>query len=244
MARRATLINERRRKDPALVLLDAGNALFGGDSMAGGGDAIVAAYNLLGYDAVNLSYRDFRLGKAQTLRTLRDARFAVVSCNLVDDSTGQLVARPYIVKQAGIERVAIVGVTVPPAAQDMLPHLGQQLAGIRVEDPLQALAAWLPKAKRESARVILLFYGPAASLDTVRRRFGGDLAAILVGGIPPDALPGASRPAVVTTMEHGKRLALVRLLADGGTDVRQIDVAPSLEPDPRMEELLRRHVSP
>jgi 2',3'-cyclic-nucleotide 2'-phosphodiesterase (5'-nucleotidase family) len=241
MARRATLINERRRHDPALILLDAGNALFGGDSMASGGEALVSAYNLLAYDAVNLSYRDFRLGKARTLRVLRDARFAVVSCNVLDATTGQLIARPYIVKQVGSERIAIVGVTAAPATRDMLPHLAEQLAGVRVREPLRALAEWLPTARRESDRVVLLFYGSATALDSVRGKFGGELAAILAGGIPGEAVSATSRPAVVTTTEQGKRLASVRLLADGAAEVRQLDVAPSLEPDPRMEELLKRY---
>ena len=241
MARRATLVGERRRRDPSLLLVDAGNAFLGADSVASGGDVIVAAYNALNYDAVNLSYRDFRLGKAQTLKMIRDARFGVVSCNLLDDVTGQLVVRPYVVRQAGAERVAIVGVTERPEARDVLPHLQQQLAGIRVQPPIEALSAWLPKARRESARVVLLFYGSAVGLDAVRQKFGGDLAAILVGGMPSEVLPRDSRPPLVGAAEHGRRLAELRLSADGRADVRQVEVDPFLRSDPGMESILNAY---
>lgn len=241
MARRATLIGELRRRDPSLLLVDAGNAFLGADSVASGGGVVVAAYNALNYDAVNLSYRDFRLGKAQTLKMLRDARFGVVSCNLLDDSTGQLIARPYVVRQAGGERVALIGVTERPEARDVLPHLEQQLAGIRVQPPVEALSTWLPKARRESARVVLLFYGSVVGLDAVRQKFGGDLAAILVGGMPSEVLPRSGRPPIVGAAEHGRRLAEVRLSADGVAEVRQIDVVPSLLSDPQMEGILKAY---
>jgi 2',3'-cyclic-nucleotide 2'-phosphodiesterase (5'-nucleotidase family) len=241
MARRATLIGERRRIDPSLLLVDAGNAFLGANSMASSGGVIVAAYDALGYDAVNLSYRDFRLGKAQTLKTIRDARFGVVSCNLLDDSTGQLIARPYVVRQAGGERVAIIGATERPEASDVLPHLRRELAGIRVQPPLEALSAWVPKARREAGLVVLLYYGSVIGLDAVRQKFGGDLAAVLVGGIPPETLPRDSHPPIVGTAEHGRRLAELRLFGDGRSDVRQVEVDPSLRNDRGMESILKAY---
>jgi 2',3'-cyclic-nucleotide 2'-phosphodiesterase (5'-nucleotidase family) len=241
MARRATLVGERRTSDPSLLLVDAGNAFLGADSVASGGGVIVAAYDALGYDAVNLSYRDFRLGKAQTLKMIRDARFGVVSCNLLDDATGRLVAKPYVVRHAGGERVAIVGVTERPKAGDVLPHLREQLAGVRVQPTLEALSAWLPKARREAGRAVLLFYGSAVGLDAVRQKFGGELAAILVGGMPSEVLPRDGRPPIVGAAEHGTRLAEVRLSADGRADVRQVDVDPTLRNDPRMESILKAY---
>jgi 2',3'-cyclic-nucleotide 2'-phosphodiesterase (5'-nucleotidase family) len=241
MARRATLVGERRKNDPSLLLVDAGNAFLGADAMASGGGVIVAAYNALGYDAVNLSYRDFRLGKAQTLKMIRDASFGVVSCNLFDDSTGRLIAKPYVVGQAGAERVAIIGVTERPEARDLLPHLRQQLAGIRVQPPLEALSAWLPKARREAGRAVLLFYGSAVGLDAVRRKFGGDLAAVLVGGLPSEVLPRDGRPPILGAAEHGRRLGELRLSADGRADARQVEVDPSVRSDPRMESILKTY---
>jgi hypothetical protein len=76
--------------------MDAGNALFGAESLESQGRVILAAYNALGYDAVNLSYRDFRRGKAATLALVQDAQFAVLSANLLDTDMGQPFVQPYI----------------------------------------------------------------------------------------------------------------------------------------------------
>ena len=58
LARRATLIAQLRQAYPSLLLVDAGNALFGAESLESQGRVIMAAYQALGYDAINLSYRD------------------------------------------------------------------------------------------------------------------------------------------------------------------------------------------
>ena len=71
---------------------------------------IIAAYNALGYDAVNLSHHDFWFGKATTLALLKDAKFAVISANLLDDKRDEPLVRPFTVKEIGGQRIAIVGV--------------------------------------------------------------------------------------------------------------------------------------
>src|SRR5690348_5919892 len=57
LARRATLLAELRRREQPLLLVDAGNAFFGDQSLSSGGKVIAAAYDALHYDAVNISYR-------------------------------------------------------------------------------------------------------------------------------------------------------------------------------------------
>ena len=142
MARRATLVKGLREKDPSLLLVDAGNALFGAESLESQGRVIVAAYNTLRYDAVNLSHRDFQFGKAFTLALLKEANFSVLSTNLLDDKTGKLLAKPYVIKQVGRQKIALIGVTQSPAGLDTLPHLKEQFSGIRIQSPVEALAHW------------------------------------------------------------------------------------------------------
>src|SRR5271157_165306 len=57
LLRRATALAHLRKKQPGLFLSDAGNALFGPESPDSHGKVMVAAYNALGYDAVNLCHR-------------------------------------------------------------------------------------------------------------------------------------------------------------------------------------------
>ena len=243
LARRATLVKRLRGEGPTL-LLDAGNALAGSDSLASDGKVIVEAYNALGYDVLNLSYREFRFGKERTLAALKDARFAVVSANLLDEASGVLLARPYVVKEVGGRKIAVIGVTDLSAAAASLPHLKRQLAGVRIRSAAEALDEWLPKARAGADRVVLLFYGSATGLNAVREKCGGEVAAILVGGLRPHSLPPDAKPPLIGTSEHGKRMAQASLAADGNAGVRQSDIEPKIEPDPQMERLLAKYQRP
>ena len=142
---------------------------------------------------------------------------------------GEPLAQPYTVKQVGGQRTAVIGVTEVPAGLDILPHLKEQLAGIRIQPPVEALTRWLPKAKEESDRVVLIYYGSAAGLRPIRERFAADLALILVGGTRPDSLPGDAKPPLVGTSNHGRHLALVSIDTMGAklkAEVTQLAVEP------------------
>ena len=118
----------------------------------------------------------------------------------------------------------------------------EQLAGIRIQPPVEALARWLPKAKAESDRVILLYYGSASGLEPIRERFGGDLAAILVGGIRPEGLPSDAKPPLVGTSSHGRELAQILITGAGPqtkVEVKQLAIEPTITPSPEMEKVLR-----
>src|SRR5207248_4418318 len=129
-----------RGDNDGVLLIDAGNAFFGADSIASNGKVIVAAYQAMAYDAVNLSWRDFRSGKEQTLNLLKDSKLAVVSANLQSESDERLLMPPFVVKVQGKTKIAIIGVTDSPAGIDFLPHLKEQLAGVRIRPPVEALA--------------------------------------------------------------------------------------------------------
>src|ERR1700722_100805 len=73
LARRATAIRQLRAAGP-LLLLDGGNSAFGDETVASQGGAVIAAYDAIGYDAVNVCYRDFSYGKAQSVKLFSGSR--------------------------------------------------------------------------------------------------------------------------------------------------------------------------
>lgn len=238
MARRATLVAAVRAREPNLLLLDAGNCLFGADSFDNRGQVIVAAYGAMKYDAVNLSYRDFRLGMPRTMELLRGAAFDAVSANLLDQRTDKPLVMPYVVKcHVDGRRIAILGLTDPPAGWEQIPELKRQLAGVRIVSSQQALAKWLPKAAAESDRVILLYYGSAAGLAPVRADAGNRVAAIAVGGaMDVEDLPGAVP--LAAPEKHGKSIAELTWPDTGPAVLQEISVSPKVPPDSRMQRLL------
>src|SRR4051794_36809881 len=234
LARRATALRQTRGGGGDVLVVDAGNALFGEESIDSGGAVIVEAYNALGYDAVNLTPRDFRLGKAATVEALGRAKFAVVSANLVDEGADALPVKPFVVKKTADARVAIVGVSEPPAGLDYLPHLKAQLAGVKIRPVDEALGEWIPKAKAEADEVVLLYYGSAKGLKAVREKFGGELTAICVGGVRPEEVPAGQGTMLLATSEHGKHLARASLQKGGGGMVEQVALDDSVPPDEAM----------
>ena len=247
LTRRATSLAQLRKEQPELLLVDAGNALIGAESLPSKGQVIVAAYNALGYDAVNLCHRDFWLGKAGTLALLKGAKFAAISANLLDEEKGEPLGRPYIVKETSGRRIAIIGVAQAPAGLDFLPHLKEHLAGIHIQPPIEALAKWLPKAKAESDLIILLYYGSWSGLQAIQDQFGGDFTAILVGGIRPEQLPEDAKPPLIGASNHGRHLAQVLITQGSGirnqrpVKVTQLAIEPTLKPNVEMEEVLAKY---
>ena len=238
---RASALRELRAAEPGLLLVDAGNAFFGSDSAASGGEIIRAAYEQLGYDVVNLSFRDFRLGKQKTLDLIRGRESVFVSANLLDAESGKLLAKPFIVKGSAGSAVALLGVTEAPAGWNYLPHLKAQLGGVRIRPPAEAVAEWLPRAKSEAARVILIYYGGAGGLEPLLRAHGKDFSCVLVGGARPESLPSAASPPLFGTGEHGTQLARVSISGagkDAKAELMQVALDPVRKDAPEMEAVL------
>lgn len=243
LSRRGTVVQGLRAAGP-LLLLDGGNAVFGDQSTATRGQAVVAAYDAMGYDVINVSYRDFRYGKDEAVKLFGTAKASVVSANLLDATTGKTLFQPYVVKAVGGRRFAVIGLTDAPGDLDLLPHLKRQLAGLRV-DPLDtALAKWLPAARAESDSVILLFYGsPAAltGLDADRLR---QCLLILLGDARPDDLPaGFAAAGRYAGEQHGRSITVITL---GGptTESRQIPLDQTIPADEGVDAILAKYRLP
>jgi 2',3'-cyclic-nucleotide 2'-phosphodiesterase (5'-nucleotidase family) len=240
LARRATLL----RRVHADLLLDCGNVFFGEDSLRSGGQIMAAAYGQMRYDAVNISFRDFRLGKAATLRLLHDSAFVPLSANLVDEQTGRPLFKPFFIKTAAGRTVAVIGVTESPPGIDFLPHLREQLAGVRIAPPIEALERWVPRARVEGQEVFLLYYGSSAELRQICHKFPGAFAAILVGGLRPEELPEVSDVPLAAAQQHGKSVAILSTGAASLPRVEPTLVTPDTIPDPAMQRLISRWNGP
>jgi Mg-chelatase subunit ChlD len=240
--RRATALTKLRAENSgALLVLDGGNTLFGPDSLASRGRAMIDGYNLLDVDALNVSWRDFRFGKQQTLELLKEAKFAALSANLLDAGSSQLLFKPYVVKQVGATKIAVIGLTQAPAGMDVLTHLKQQLAGVKIRDAAEALGEWLPKAKAESDRVVLMYYGTPTTLAPIREKFAKELTAICIGGARPEEIgsnAGSEACPIVASDQHGKDLAIVS--AGATPSVRMLAITPDISADPRLAEALAK----
>lgn len=183
MARRATVIQEARASGQPTLVVDAGNSLTYGQGEAGSaepaertrGQTSVEALNRLGYDAVALGNKDTLLGKVELQKRLAEAKgFSFLSANLVDKSTGQLFAKPYVIKEVGGQRVALIGITNPTA----------EGAEFSVTPPLSAAREYVRRAQSEAGIIILLSNAGASTNKTIAEQVPG-VDVIISGGSEP-----------------------------------------------------------
>ena len=159
------------RSRSAVLYADAGGAAPSGDSeyqklkFA----AILRGEMQMGVAAHNLGASEAALGPA-FLRDLQQRMEApLISANLHDDA-GKLVAEPFRVANVAGRRVALAGVLSPRFAA----------AGMRVDDPRQAVLDLIPRIKSDYDHLIVLAYLPVDELE----QLAGSLpeADAIVGG--------------------------------------------------------------
>ena len=156
MARRATVIKLARASGEPLLVLDAGNSLLPIENGAGPaepalrtrGQTSIEALNRLGYDAVALGANDALLGREELGKRLAEMKKNVfVSANLIDKGTGKLLVQPFIIKQVGGHRIALIGIT---------GALPADLAELSARDALETAREYVPRAQSQADIIILL----------------------------------------------------------------------------------------
>ena len=240
LARRATLLAQLAGAGE-LLRIDAGNAFFG----AAETDPVLVrtAYEAIGYQAVNLSWRDFRRGRDGLEQLIADAGLPFVAANLASEQ-GDPFAPAFVVATLNGRRIAVLGLTEAPAGLAVLPHLRRQLQGVRIADPAQALLEQLPRASAAADAVVLAWYGAFATLEPLLAQHGAQLAAVAVGGVDPASLPATCHGVpLVAALDRGREVAELRLGAAAPQSIRH-PVAQQLAQDPIVAGILAAALAP
>lgn len=189
LAHRAARYASLSAELPNTVFIDGGNSLFGGDGVGSDGEVVARALDAMGLDLANVSYRDFRPGRDRVLSLLSNVSFEAISANLHREETGDLLFPPYSIRQAGGERWGFIGLTERPVSLPYVPELREQLSGVTIEPPRDALDRELSSLQEKSDRRVLIYYGSALSLAHVLRGLEDSFDLVLVGGHDWDRLP-------------------------------------------------------
>jgi 2',3'-cyclic-nucleotide 2'-phosphodiesterase (5'-nucleotidase family) len=145
------MVKQERQASSHLLLLDAGNSLFG-DRFLGQqtqGKGVVEAMNLLGYDAMALGSGDMRLGLDTLRQRMAEAKFPFLSANVVLSGTETLLTEPYIIKEMGDHRIAIIGLTEPGAADAVN-------GAVTVLNPIETARRYVAEVSSKATIIIVL----------------------------------------------------------------------------------------
>lgn len=97
-----------------VALVDCGDCLEGGElGENSSGSAIVSIMDYVGYDVAIPGNHDFKFGVDNCRLIAARAKFAYISCNLRERSTGVSVLKPYTIVKKGGKNIAFIGVTTP-----------------------------------------------------------------------------------------------------------------------------------
>ena len=169
LERLAAFVEARRREGPVL-LVDSGDVWSGTQlSDRTEGTLGVAAYNLLGYDAVAVGNHEFDYGPLGERRQggddpfsalkarLAEGKYPMLAANLEDRQTGELPAWPglrsrVIVERGGL-RIGLAGVVTPDTPNITFPHVGERL---KFNDPVEALADSVMALREEGAQIVFV----------------------------------------------------------------------------------------
>ncbi len=240
MARRATVIEQVRRETTGpLLVLDGGSTLLG-MSLANNtaGRVIVQAMNAMGYDAMAIGTMDLNLGIDNLLQRAAEARFAILSCNIVDNQ-GKPIFAPYMVVEREGVRFGLIGLTEPEALTYVEPK-----ESATVLDPLAALEAVLPEVRAKSDVVILLSHLGLDQDESLAKQVSG--IAAIVGGrsrlltVPPLS---AENTVIFQAGYDGEWLGRLNLELDGQGQVSAfsgeiLSLGPDVEDNAAMVELV------
>lgn len=196
-ASHATLIKHVRSLSSdkrANLLLDAGDFWQGKPiGTVTNGEAIIEYYNMIGYDALTIGNHEYDIKEKEIVETLKKANFPILSSNIVNKDTGELVdyVEPYIIIEKMGVNIGIIGLTT---IDTKLMSFPDNIEGIDFLDEIVTLKKYIPIVKDAGADIIIVLghmglpYDPAASyekryvndsMEKKQRYYGWDSQEIL-----------------------------------------------------------------
>ena len=153
VARIATLKRQLAAAGRTPILMLAGDFLS--PSVASSvfqGEQMIAAFNAMGLDFATFGNHEFDFNKETLLKRMAESKFEWLAANVLDSTTGKPLcgARPYVVRTFGTMKVGFIGLCLTTG--EIAP---EKARGIRLTNPAQAVAKYLPLMKRDGATVIV-----------------------------------------------------------------------------------------
>ena len=163
----ATFIKARRRLDPQLLLLDAGDT-FQGNPMVHIANTdsdwkehpLAVAMNYLKFNAMTPGNHDFDYGMKNINRISQGLEFDLIAANAIDTRTGKSYWKPYTICTANGVKVGILGLT-SMGIKDWLPP--SKWEGIEFTDPVECAKKYVQVLKDSGCSIVVVSFhgGPA-----------------------------------------------------------------------------------
>jgi 2',3'-cyclic-nucleotide 2'-phosphodiesterase (5'-nucleotidase family) len=229
------------RKERPSLFLAAGDVIQGNNwTNLSRGRAAVELMNLMGLDAMVVGNHEFDFGLDVLKKRISEARFSVLGANV----EGLDALRPYVIKEVGGVRVAVLGIVTDDTPVATHP---KNVEGLAFRPPVETVTRYLPELRKQASLVVVLSHlGYAADRKLAEQVPGVD---VIVGGHSHTRVDTPTRignTVIVQALEHGKTLGVLDItLSDGkvsSINGRLEDIRPDRgEPDPAVLSLVQKY---
>lgn len=215
-------------RDASTLLVDAGDAIRGSNTVFHFHEPMLSLMSRVGYDAMTLGNREFHYIRGVFWRRFNQVNFPFVCANLQDlRNKVNSLWQPTLIKQIGAgARVGIVGLT---PVQYLEASLWQPLTGFRFFRPLDVLPSLVKQLRTQVDVVVLLSHSGFETDCKIARAVDG--IDIIVGGHShtlletPRMVNGA---AIVQTGSYGRFVGRMRVQvkSGGGVEISDYTLIP------------------
>jgi 2',3'-cyclic-nucleotide 2'-phosphodiesterase (5'-nucleotidase family) len=239
----------RARSPQRTLLVDAGDAWQGTFiSNANKGEAVTRAMNLMRYDALAVGNHDFDWGQDVLAQRAKEATFPFLAANVIETKTGASPSylKPFQVKDLGVARVGIIGLTNPGSATIVK---ATSVAGLQFRPAADAVRSLLIEVQKEADIVVVAAHiGTAEATQLARDVPGID---VIVAAHDHQAVQTArveGRTTIVDAGAYTQYLGRLEIVIDRATRkmkdaVRGSELTPiaangNVKPDPEIAKLV------
>ncbi|WLR51437.1 5'-nucleotidase C-terminal domain-containing protein [Bacillus tianshenii] len=215
-AKLATLVEQKRKENENVLLLDAGDT-FHGTTFATlvDGESITEVMNHVGYDAMTAGNHDFNYGYERLLELEKLVDFPLISANVVKDD-GSSLLNPYTIKDVDGVKIGIFGLATPETHYKTHP---KNVEGLTFTDPVEAAQKMVKALNNQNVDLIvaLTHLGiDESSTDTsIKVAKGAPGIDLIVDGHSHstlvEGLKGDNDTLIVSAGEYTKNLGVVDL---------------------------------
>ncbi|QTA79662.1 Uncharacterized protein dnl_19380 [Desulfonema limicola] len=175
MARRATKIKELREKYKNVIVLDSGDYLWKnpGDTVHElRAEHIHKSFINMGYDAINIA--DGEIASQEDFFKYFSTKpgLPIITSNITLSNKDQNIGSPYIIKQTGNIKTAVIGL--------VSPELAEKNPDFTISDPIESIKKYLPEIKTKADVIILMSHMNWKQSMEIAKNFP-DIDIIVVG---------------------------------------------------------------
>lgn len=161
LAKLATLIQDARKQQPELLLIDVGDCIQGTPLVYHHSrknlaeiNPMMLAMNALRYTSMTVGNHEYNFGNANRKKAEAEAQFPWLSANTVKAGTREPAYVPYIIKEVSGVRVAILGLTTPGIPYWENP---ENYEGLEFMNPVETAKHYVPLLRqKELADVVIV----------------------------------------------------------------------------------------